>query len=175
MKKLIFFIAASWLMSCTVIEQNKAIDYNNALVEEQEKVADKINEFIDLITIVDSIDYTMVDEKRKEVIESIDLSTNKVNEIGGFGESEDFKNSILAVLKAYRNGIENEYTTMANFLLLPIEEQTDERYNQTESIAYVADSLIGLAEENFMDAQQVFADSYNLQLEFVPEQPLEEY
>ena len=65
MKKLLFFIAASLFMSCTVIEQNKAIDYNNALVEEQEKVADKINEFIDLITIVDSIDYTMVHEKKK--------------------------------------------------------------------------------------------------------------
>jgi len=174
MKKLLFFIAASLFMSCTVIEQNKAIDYNNALVEEQEKVADKINEFIDLITIVDSIDYTMVHEKRKEVIESIDLSITKVNEIGGFGESEEFKNSILAVLNAYRNGVENEYTTMANFLLLPIEEQTDERYNETESIAYVADSLIGLAEENFINAQQVFADSYNLQLEFLPE-PIEEY
>ena len=108
------------------------------------------------------------------MIESIDLSITKVNEIGGFGESEEFKNSILAVLNAYRNGVENEYTTMANFLLLPIEEQTDERYNETESIAYVADSLIGLAEENFINAQQVFADSYNLQLEFLPE-PIEEY
>ena len=174
MKKLLFFITASIMMSCTVIEQNKAIDYNNALVEEQEKVADKINEFIDLITLEDTLDYTSVHEKRKEVLETINLSISKVNEIGGFGESEEFKNSILKVLNAYKNGVENEYTTMANFLLLPLEEQTDERYNETEEIAYVADSLIGLAEENFMDAQQVFANSYNLQLEFAPE-PLEEY
>lgn len=174
MKKLLLFIAVSFMMSCTVIEQNKAIDYNNSLVDVQEKVADKINEFIDLITIEDTLDYTMVYEKRKEVLESIDQGIIEVNKIGGFGESEDFKSSILSVLNAYREGIENEYTTKANFLLLPIEEQTDERYSETEEIAYVADSLIGIAEDQFINAQQVFAASYNLQLEDVIG-PLEEH
>lgn len=167
MKKLLLFIAVSFMMSCTVIEQNKAIDYNNSLVDVQEKVADKINEFIDLITIEDTLDYTMVYEKRKEVLESIDQGIIEVNKIGGFGESEEFKSSILSVLNAYREGIENEYTTMANFLLLPIEEQTDERYSETEEIAYVADSLIGIVEDQFINAQEVFATSYNLQLEDV--------
>ena len=174
MKKLLLFITISFMMSCTVIEQNKAIDYNNSLVDVQEKVADKINEFIDLITIEDTLDYTMVYEKRKEVLESIDQGIIEVNKIGGFGESEEFKSSILSVLNAYKEGIENEYTTMANFLLLPIEEQTDERYSETEEIAYVADSLIGIAEDQFINAQQVFAASYKLQLEDVIG-PLEEH
>lgn len=174
MKKLLLFITISFMMSCTVIEQNKAIDYNNSLVDVQEKVADKINEFIDLITIEDTLDYTMVYEKRKEVLESIDQGIIEVNKIGGFGESEEFKSSILSVLNAYREGIENEYTTMANFLLLPIEEQTDKRYSETEEIAYVADSLIGIAEDQFINAQQVFAASYKLQLEDVIG-PLEEH
>jgi len=167
MKHLFIFIAVSFMMSCTVIEQNKAIDYNNSLVDVQEKVADKVNEFIDLITLVDSLNYNMVHDKRKEVLTSIDKGILEVKEIGGFGKSEDFKNKLLSVFNAYKSGIENEYTTMANFLLLPLEEQTDDQYNETEEIAYVADSLIGIAEDNFIQAQEVFSQSYNLVLEDV--------
>jgi hypothetical protein len=167
MKHLFIFIAVSFMMSCTVIEQNKAIDYNNSLVDVQEKVADKVNEFIDLITLVDSLNYNMVHDKRKEVLTSIDKGILEVKEIGSFGKSEDFKNKLLSVFNAYKSGIENEYTTKANFLLLPLEEQTDDQYNETEEIAYVADSLIGIAEDNFIQAQEVFSQSYNLVLEDV--------
>ncbi len=168
MKKLILFISATLLFSCGVIQQNKAVDYNNSLIEEQEKVADFINEFIEMVTTADTLSHTIIKEKRQKVLGRIDKSIENVKEIGGFKNSNEFQNSILNVFQAYRNGVENEYTEMANYLLLPAEEQTPTRYFETQDIAFVADSLISIAEGDFMDAQKVFADKHNIQLAPVP-------
>ena len=156
------------LFSCGIINQNKAVDYNNSLIEEQEKVADYINEFIDMVTSTDTLSHTIIQEKRKATIDAIDKGIENVNEIGDFKNSSEFKESILKVLKAYRNGVENQYTEMANYMLLPAEEQTPERYFETQATAYVADSLISVAEGDFIEAQQIFAKEHNIELSPVP-------
>ena len=170
MKNYFIFILTTLLLlsSCGIIDKNNAIDYNNSLVEEQELVADKINEFIDLINESDSLNAEMVATKRKEVLNFIDVSIEKINNIGGYNGSEKFKESIIDVMNSYRNGVQNEYTTLAKFHTLPLEEQTTEGYFETLGIAYIADSLISIAEGDFMEAQEVFAAENELELSPVP-------
>jgi hypothetical protein len=164
MKKIALFTSIILLFSCEVIQKNKAVEYNNSLISEQEKVADRINEFIELITTSDSFSYPLIQEKRKEVLESISKGIEKVEKIGGFDDSDEFQNSIMNVLQAYRNGVENEYTEMANYRILPAELQTPGKYFETQDLAFVADNLISIAEENFIDAQKVFAEKHQIEL-----------
>lgn len=167
-KTLLFFTLTYTLFSCGIINQNKAVDYNNSLIEEQEKVADHINEFIELVTTADTLSHTMIQESRQETLNAIDESIENVKKIGDYKKSSDFKESILNVFQAYRNGVEKEYTQMANYMLLPEEEQTPVRYFETQSTAFVADSLISIAEGDFIEAQQRFAKEHNIKLAPVP-------
>ncbi|MGB1040680.1 MAG: LIC11966 family surface protein [Flavobacteriales bacterium] len=170
MKKTILIITSTLLLfSCGIFQQNKAVEYNNSLIIEQEKVADKMNSFIEMATSGDSLSETEVLTKRKEIIDFINNSMKKVEDIGDFENSSFFKESILNVMNVYKEGIENEYTKMAKYTVLPIEEQTPDKYIETMKLAYTADSLISKAENEFIEAQIVFANEQNLELEPAPE------
>lgn len=169
MKKTILILASTlFLFSCGLIQQNKAAKYNDSLITQQEKVADHMNEFIALVTSDEPISSTLLFEKRKEVMDFIDLSIKKIEEIGDFDNSSTFKESIINVMQVYKKGIENEYTVMAQYSLLPIENQTPDKYIETLQQTYYADSLISIAENEFIEAQVVFANEQNLELETAP-------
>ena len=150
-----------------------AIDYNNSLVEIQEKTADEINFFMTYIVQEDflsNIEFskTILDSIKENIVTNIAISKEKIKKIGFFKNDSNLNISLLSVLDAYHMGCGNEYYEIGLYNLLPKEKQTDKLHIEVQSSAFLADSIINIAEDAFIKAQINFANEHNLEFEETP-------
>lgn len=165
---LILLSAITLLASCS----NKALEYNNQLITQQYNVADEINSYLEFIknTHIDSITTrevykTRLESLKENVISEIQKSKEQLSLLGNFQDNETFNSSLMEVMSSYERGIENEYYKLATYNLLADSLQTPQLYATVVQDALTIDSIIGAAEQTFIQEQIEFSIQQNVPLD----------
>ncbi|MDB4088875.1 hypothetical protein N9544_04535 [Flavobacteriales bacterium] len=162
MRKLLFFILISLIFACNS-QLDKAIVYNNTLLEEQQGIGKEIKSYLDLVK--DTSQSLSIEEAKKQLLINIENSIIKVDNISDYNGNSEFKESVTSVLKAYLEGVKYEYDAVVTYQLLPSSEKTQEKKWKAEQHAIHADKNISEKEDYFILMQQKFAQENNIDLD----------
>jgi hypothetical protein len=162
MRKLLFIICISIFISCNS-QLDKAIEYNNTLLKEQQWIGSEIKSYLNIIK--DTSQIWKLDEVKKQLLIDIEKSITEVEKISDFNGNLEFKESVISVLNAYSEGVKTEYDAIAIYQLLPTSEKTQDKKWQAEQHAIHADENISKKEDHFILMQQKFAKKNNIDLD----------
>lgn len=85
----------------------EAIEYNDALIDEETKVIEKINNLDDA---VNDFDYSKIKTELTSAKNQVDASIKTVKRIKAFYGDSSFKNETLSFLNLFSDLLDNEYT-----------------------------------------------------------------
>ena len=162
MKKLFFIICVSISISCNS-QLDKAIEYNNTLLKEQQWISSEIKSYLDIIK--DTSQTERLEEAKRQLLIDIEESIIKVEKLTDFNGNFEFKRSVIAVLNTYHEGVKTDYDAIATYQLLPTSEKTQDKKWQAEQHAIYADEIISKKEDYFILMQQKFAKENNIDLD----------
>ncbi|MEZ7901576.1 MAG: hypothetical protein QMC21_06080 [Flavobacteriales bacterium] len=162
MKKLFFIICVSICISCNS-QLDKAIEYNNTLLKEQQWISSEIKSYLDIIK--DTSQTERLEEAKRQLLIDIEESIIKVEKLTDFNGNFEFKRSVIAVLNTYHEGVKTDYDAIATYQLLPTSEKTQDKKWQAEQHAIYADEIISKKEDYFILMQQKFAKENNIDLD----------
>jgi hypothetical protein len=162
MRTLFFIICASIFISCNS-QLDKAIEYNNTLLKEQQWIGSEIKSYLN--TIKDTSQTWRLNEVKKQLLVDIEKSITEVEKISDFNGNLEFKESVISVLDAYCEGVKTEYNAIVTYLLLPTSKKTKDKKWQAEQHAIHADEDISKKEDHFILMQQKFAKKNNIDLD----------
>tara|TARA_B110000967_G_scaffold118060_1_gene120829 strand:+ start:1765 stop:2253 length:489 start_codon:yes stop_codon:yes gene_type:complete len=162
MKKLFFIICVSICISCNS-QLDKAIEYNNTLLKEQQWISSEIKSYLDIIK--DTSQTERLEEAKRQLLIDIEESIIKVEKLTDFNGNFEFKRSVIAVLNTYHEGVKTDYDAIATYQLLPTSEKTQDKKWQAEQYAIYADEIISKKEDYFILMQQKFAKENNIDLD----------
>ena len=162
MKNLLFIISIFSIISCNSLT-DKAIDYNNKLLEEYISISDEMKAYLDVIR--DTAHSTSSIQQKTKLLEQIEQSISTVNKIGDFNGNNSFNKSVISVLNAYSKGIKTEYNAIALYQELPSSEKTSQKKWEAEQHVIHADEEITKAEDYFILKQKEFAKENNFNLD----------
>lgn len=162
MKNLLIFISVLFFISCNS-KAKQATLYNNDLLKQEQYIADEMEVYLGKLK--DSSQTDSLVGLQKELLTKIEESIQSVERIKDFNGNVVFKQSVVAVLKAYYDGVKFEYEKVADYQRLPLSEKSLEKKQQAENYAIQADEKIGEAEDYFILMQQQFAKENNFELD----------
>ena len=162
MKKLFFIICVSICISCNS-QLDKAIEYNNTLLKEQQWISSEIKSYLDIIK--DTSQTERLEEAKRQLLIDIEESIIKVEKLTDFNGNFEFKRSVIAVLNTYHEGVKTDYDAIATYQLLPTSEKTQDKKWQAEQHTIYADEIISKKEDYFILMQQKFAKENNIDLD----------
>ena len=162
MKNLLFSLSLVVLFSCQS-QTNKAIDYNNTLLEHHLFIANEMEQYLE--NLMDTSQTYKLDVMKEEVLNEIDKRIDSITKMEDFNGNSTFKNSVIAVFKAYAHGVKYDYEQVVDFEKLPNSEKTEEKKRQAEISAMLANQDISKAEDYFIQCQQEFAKENNFELD----------
>ncbi|MEN8929320.1 MAG: hypothetical protein ABF242_00465 [Flavobacteriales bacterium] len=161
MRNLLVTISLLILFACTS-QTDKAITYNNALLGEQQFVANRMEEY--LMKLKDSSETHTLTEFKNEILVNIEKSKSKIKELKVFQGDSTFSESVTSVLTSYASSLKNEYEEVAKFMRLPDSLKTLDKKLYAEKHAVQADELISEKEDYFINLQEKFAKEHGFQL-----------
>ena len=162
MKNLLFIISILSIISCNSVT-NKAIIYNNKLLNEYVSISDEMNSYLDIIR--DTSHSTSSIQQKRKLLEQIEQSISTLNTLGDFNGNISFNKSVVLVLNAYSEGIKNEYNAIALYQTIPDSEKTSQKRWEAEQHVIHADEEITKAEDYFILKQKEFAKENNFNLD----------
>ena len=162
MRRLFFIICASIFISCNS-QLDKAIEYNNTLLKEQQWIGSEIKSYLDIIK--DTSQSWRLQDVKKQLLIDIKKSITKVEKTSDFNGNIVFKESVISVLNAYFEGIKSEYDAIVTYQLLPTSKKTQDKKWQAEQYAIHADENISKKEDHFILMQQKFAKENSINLD----------
>jgi hypothetical protein len=141
-------------------EFSSAVEYNDFIVAEQHKVAEKNLRYI--TESVHNGDVNFVEQKRQEVLAQIQDSYNKVNAITPFNGDTKLKGEALDILKQYQQAFSLDFSDALK-LKKDSESSYDamEKYFKAEDKAY---KKLDEATDQFQKAQKGFAERNKLKI-----------
>ncbi len=144
-------------LSLSVFGQKTAIEYNDIIVDEQNKIGQRIIDFNYAIEAGEEMDIPL-----KLILEQIDVSIDIVEKVKPWEDGAALKSSALALFKFYKNIVAKEYREMVDIL---------KKENIAESdVARLDELLASITErEEKLDAdfsyqQETFAKRWNIEL-----------
>ena len=162
MKKLFFIICVSICISCNS-QLDKAIEYNNTLLKEQQWISSEIKSYLDIIK--DTSQTTRLEEVKKQLLIDIEESIAEIEKLADFNGNIEFRESVIAVLNTYHEGVRTDYDAIATYQLLPAFEKTQDKKWKAEQHAIHGDKNISKKEDYFILMQQQFAKENNIDLD----------
>lgn len=161
MKSKIFYLLISFfLLSCSS-ERKEAVEYNDKIISEQNKIIEKTIDFTASLQIRNA---RMIDSFRLILISQIDQSIEEISKMDSFEGYDSLRLAALDLFNFYKRVYENEFKEMVQIITkdsLSITEDDIIRHNiltrkiKNEEISY---------DNNFQKAQQSFAKKYNLNI-----------
>lgn len=162
MKNKIFYLASilALFISCSP-STNEAVEYNDKIVNEQILVATAIDSLNELISNKDT---SQINTCYQGLLNTIKLSSTKIDSITDFDNQDDYKNAIKKFLKTYQEILDNEYKNLIHICYLPdtlINQDTLDFFNKTLN---QINKKVTTQMTEFNTFQESFAKKYNFSL-----------
>lgn len=143
--------------------EKQALAYNDALVEEQQKIIERFDAFFEALNRPE--DTVAINTTYAAVIQQVERGKANVQQLQAFDKKTDLRDAALELFKVYEDVLNNEFQTLAVNYKKPagsytadVKALTDKAYD--EGLQKMAQALTRL--EN---VQQDFVKTYDLNLE----------
>ncbi len=158
MKIIYPFLALLLLLnvSCSTAPTMSALDYNDAIINEQSSIANVMMKFGDVIET--SIDQAEI--LRKEIISQCDSSLNKLKDLPKLDGSTEFNNAGIALFNFYKDISGKEYRQILD--ILKKEEIDDNDLEELQNIQGIIETKEAKFDNRFQSAQKEFARKNNI-------------
>lgn len=165
MKKLFTTIICSLFVSVILVScgptTNDAITYNDALVNQQEKVIQNESALIEAIS---KNTPDKLDSSCNDLLNQIKESADVVQKMEAFDGKTDMKDAALKVFEAYKDAAENDYIELINLAKTPDTLYTQETDNKVIDLSKKIDDKLLKAIDAFRAKQKEFAEKYKFEL-----------
>lgn len=153
------FLFLSVVFPWTLKAQMTAIEYNDFIVNEQNKIGVKI---IDFTTALDALDFTLAETNLGLLQERVNEVIKNVEDQGPYPNNDGLYTAVLDLFRFYKTIVNNEYREILTTLQKESLETNDfDRLNIL--VASITDRE-KLVDEAFQSAQQKFASDNNFEL-----------
>lgn len=158
--KIIYLLISFFLISCSS-ERKEAIEYNDKIISEQNKIIEKA---IDFTSSFETRNYRKIDSIRLILLLQIDKSIGEISKMQSFEGYDSLRLAALDLFNFYKKVYENEFKEITQIITkdsLEITEDDIIKHNiltrkiKNEEISY---------DNNFQKAQQSFAKKYHLNI-----------
>jgi hypothetical protein len=158
MKRIFFLLFPLFLFACgAAANKRAAIDYNDAIVGEQNKIIEHT-----LAMSNSTYDIAVADEHRLKIIEQCDASIAVVGAMEPFDGNYDLRDAALNLFKFYKEISTEDFKNILE--ILAMEEISDEDYQQLEAIDASISKREAPLDAAFKKAQKAFSEKYNIEL-----------
>lgn len=162
MKTKIFFLASLLsLFICCNPSSDEAVEYNDNIVNEQILIATAIDS---LNVYISNKDTNKIKTYYQQLLNTIKVSTNKIDSIKDFDNQPDYKNNIKKLFKTYQEIIDNEYMNLINICYLSDSLITQDTLNYFNFTLNLINEKISLQMKEFNTFQESYAKKYNFSL-----------
>jgi len=158
MKRFFFLLIPTIFFACgSKSSQMSAVDYNDAIINEQNKI-------IEHILAMSNVTYDIAesDQHRLKIIEQCDSSIAIVGAMEPFDGNSDLRDAAVNLFKFYKDIASTDFKRILE--ILDMDEPTDADYEELDQIdAKIAERELPL-DAAFQNAQKAFSEKHNLQL-----------
>lgn len=162
MKNLIFAFLLLFINYNAIAQANqKAIDYNDKIVEEQDKIGEKIISFNAVVGDNTSAK-TQAEASLKEILSTVDAAISATEKLGAFDGNNELQTSALNLFKFYKKCMSSDYSAMINIVYK--ESPTEADYAELEKVLKKVTDEEKVVDADFQKAQENFSKKYNFTL-----------
>jgi hypothetical protein len=150
---------------------NTPSDYNNYIIEEQNKLIKMIIDFN--ISNLYNNNSTEQNSQKQEILNQIQASINKINAVGAYQGDDKLKNEAAEVFKLYQTVFDIEFNEI-NVL----RNQRENSFESMEKYLHgvdLAEQKLKNGSSRFIKAQKEFAQKYKLSIQQSPGNELDEF
>ncbi len=137
--------------------QKTAVEYNDLIVDEQNKIGQRIIDFNYAVESGEEIDLPL-----KLILEQIDVSIDVIEKVKPWEDGAALKGSALSLFKFYKSIVSKEYTEMVSILKKENIDETDVKRIDV-LLASVSEREEKL-DADFSYHQEAFAKRWNIEL-----------
>ncbi len=158
MKTIYTFIALLLIttVSCNSTPKMTALEYNDAIINEQSKIVEVILKF----NSNDGTDMQAFEDVRKEIVTQCDSSIMKITALSDFDGSTEFRDAGIELFRFYKDISSNEYRQMLE--ILEKGDFTEEDLEDLTTIQKAIETKEAPKDARFQSAQQAFAKDNNI-------------
>ena len=154
----LLFSVSFVLSNCNLNSEDKAIAFNDAIIDEQEKVIACVEAY----NLEETFDLQVSLKLCEAISQQCDKSIKVLNALNTINGGESLKASVLAYFEFYKNVGKQEYVEYSN--LVCSDDYTDEDYDKAIVIEEYINSETLALETKITQNQKVFAKKYNFRL-----------
>lgn len=158
-KALIFLVVNTLVAYSCGNTKKQAVEFNNKIVDSQSVIVKKM---LDLSSDEATNDTSIMEQKRLELISTIDQSIQVVKNIKPFRYGEEFQNAALQLFNFYKQVANNEYREIIEIL-----KKENINADDQERLKAINDKISKeekVLDEKFMNKQREFATKYGFSL-----------
>lgn len=139
--------------------QKQAIDYNNTIVDLQMQVVGAMQDFS---MTFDSNDVSLMQQKHKELLTSIDGALKEISDIEAFDGSTEFKDAAVKLFEFYQDISKKDYVEIIDiFKKKEITQDDVENINKLDEDIGKREKVL---DDEFAKVQEAFAIKYGITL-----------
>ncbi len=140
------------------------IDYNDAIIDEVNKVGDYVS-MLDSLAGEDDFDYENYEKVRKEGLKQIELAKKEVEKIGDYKGDSDLKDATLTLLDEAKELLEYNWKEIGEKMRDADKLSDDELYDLVDFIDNTYNKQDEITAE-FDEVHQKFADKHGYQIAY---------
>jgi len=136
----------------------KAIYYNDAIVEEQDKIGKKIIAFNNLVADQSSTK-SQAESSLKEILTTVDASITAVEKLGAFDGDNKLQKAAIDLFKYYKKCMSTDYVSMIDIVYKASPTEAD--YAELDTIMKKVTEEEKKYDDSFQVAQEAYAKKNN--------------
>ena len=144
-------------IALSVFAQKTATEYNDKIVDEQNKIGQRIINFNYAIEAGEEMDLPL-----KLILEQINVSIEVLEKLKPWEDGKVLKSSALELFKFYKSIVSKEYSEMVN--ILKHEKISEEDSARLNTIVTDISAREKKLDDDFAAAQEAFAKRWNIEL-----------
>lgn len=165
----LLFVAFGLVLTIQSCKRQSPVDYNNAIIQQQVKIVEKIDE---LKKAIDNYNVLPADVAIDEMniaydkaVFQIDSGMQFIKTAEDFEGDNSMKKGAADLFQAYKSIIESEYKSIIELYKIPDAMFTPEDNEKLEELLETSNSKLNKAYDDFLTVQSEFAKTNNLELE----------
>ncbi|MBN2893903.1 MAG: hypothetical protein JXL97_18685 [Bacteroidales bacterium] len=159
MKTTLTFLLLFFTLTVFSQKYTSPIDYNDAIVDLQIKIYDKLDTLENQM-FKDDVNEKSCNKARKEVIKTTKKAIKTLNKISDFDGDDKFQKSGMELFKSILDVLNNEYAVLIKLYSKPLEEFTSEDDVTINETWIELDEKIIKTEDVFLSEQEKFAENH---------------
>lgn len=143
-------------------DQDNAIEFNDALIEEQYTVVESFLDFSNTFATLDEADVQTEFDKTKDVAQQ---GLDNVKEVETIDGGEEFKDAMIELLEFYVRILDEDYQEIIDIYLKPASEYTDADLERLDEILIEVGAEETELDNKVQAAQEAFAEEFNIEIQ----------